>query len=153
MKRRPVLEVTLACLAVLLLAQALIGALSLSALNRLVVDTTADRVEVTARRAAGNIENGLRLGKPIEQFFGLRDSLRDSVAGSRDLRGAAVLLADGQTLALQGELPDGAIALAKALQSGGARDAGASRPPSGARMSGGESAVTLAAPLAGGGAH
>ncbi|WZB74544.1 hypothetical protein WJ972_28875 [Achromobacter insuavis] len=34
----------------LLLAQALIGALSLSALNRLVVDTTADRVEVVAPR-------------------------------------------------------------------------------------------------------
>ena len=48
LRRRPVLEVTLACLAVLLLAQALIGALSLSALNRLVVDTTADRVEVVA---------------------------------------------------------------------------------------------------------
>ncbi|EHK65656.1 putative inner membrane transport protein [Achromobacter arsenitoxydans SY8] len=143
------LEVTLACLAVLLLAQALIGALSLSALNRLVVDTTADRVEVIARRAAGNIENGLRLGKPIEQFFGLRESLRDSVAGSRDVRGAAVLLADGQTLALQGELPDGAVALAKALQAGGARDASASRRPSGALMSVGEGAVTLAVPLSG----
>ncbi|OLT99156.1 hypothetical protein BVK87_30795, partial [Achromobacter denitrificans] len=115
LRRRPVLEVTLACLAVLLLAQALIGALSLSALNRLVVDTTADRVEVIARRAAGNIENGLRLGKPLEQYFGLRDSLLDSVAGSRDLLGAAVLRADGQTLAVQGAQPDGAVALAQAL--------------------------------------
>lgn len=79
LRRRPVLEVTLACLAVLLLAQALIGALSLSALNRLVVDTTADRVEVVARRVAGNIENGLRLGKPLEQYFGLRDTDRKSV--------------------------------------------------------------------------
>ena len=40
LRRRPVLEVTIACLAVLLLAQALIGALSLAALNRLVADTT-----------------------------------------------------------------------------------------------------------------
>jgi predicted MFS family arabinose efflux permease len=151
LKRRPVLEVTLACLAVLLLAQALIGALSLSALNRLVVDTTADRVEVIARRAAGNIENGLRLGKPLEQFFGLRDGLRDSLSGSRDLRGAAVLLADGQTLAMQGELPDGAIALAKALDAGGTREAGATRRASGALMSVGEGAVTLAVPLAGAG--
>ncbi len=149
LKRRPVLEVTLACLAVLLLAQALIGALSLSALNRLVVDTTADRVEVIARRVAGNIENGLRLGKPLEQYFGLRDALRDSVSGSRDLRGAAVLLADGQTLAMQGDLPDGAVALAKALEAGAPRDAGATRRASGALMSVGDGAVTLAAPLAG----
>lgn len=149
LKRRPVLEVTLACLAVLLLAQALIGALSLSALNRLVVDTTADRVEVIARRAAGNIEIGLRLGKPLEQYFGLRDALRDSVSGSRDLRGAAVLLADGQTLAMQGDLPEDAVGLAKALEAGGGRDAGATRRPSGALMAVGDNAVTLAVPLAG----
>ncbi|MFJ3463682.1 MFS transporter [Achromobacter spanius] len=149
LKRRPVLEVTLACLAVLLLAQALIGALSLSALNRLVVDTTADRVEVIARRVAGNIENGLRLGKPLEQYFGLRDTLRDSVSGSRDLRGASVLLADGQTVAAQGDLPDGAMSLAKALDAGAGRDAGATRRPSGALMAVGDNAVTVAAPLAG----
>ncbi|MGY6268566.1 MFS transporter [Achromobacter denitrificans] len=152
LRRRPVLEVTLACLAVLLLAQALIGALSLSALNRLVVDTTADRVEVIARRAAGNIENGLRLGKPLEQYFGLRDGLRDSVAGSRDLLGAAVLRADGQTLAVQGELPDGASTLARALDAGANRDAHATRRASGALMSVADGTVTLAVPLAGTGA-
>lgn len=151
LRRRPVLEVTLACLAVLLLAQALIGALSLSALNRLVVDTTADRVEVIARRAAGNIENGLRLGKPLEQYFGLRDSLLDSVAGSRDLLGAAVLRADGQTLAVQGAQPDGAVALAQALDAGAARDNRATRRASGALMSVADGTVTLAVPLAGAG--
>ncbi|MCY1199086.1 multidrug resistance protein [compost metagenome] len=153
LRRRPVLEVTLACLAVLLLAQALIGALSLSALNRLVVDTTADRVEVIARRAAGNIENGLRLGKPLEQYFGLRDSLQDSVSGSRDLLGAAVLRADGQTLAVQGELPEGAVALAQALDAGATRDSRAARRASGALMSVSGGTVTLAVPLAGAGGN
>ncbi|MPT27032.1 MAG: hypothetical protein E2602_08995, partial [Achromobacter sp.] len=123
LRRRPVLEVTLACLAVLLLAQALIGALSLSALNRLVVDTTADRVEVVARRVAGNIENGLRLGKPLEQYFGLRDTLRDGLAGSRGVQGAAVLLADGQALATQGELPEDAAHLARTLDTAATRPA------------------------------
>jgi predicted MFS family arabinose efflux permease len=147
LRRRPVLEVTLACLAVLLLAQALIGALSLSALNRLVVDTTADRVEVIARRVAGNIENGLRLGKPLEQYFGLTESLRDSVSGSRDLRGAAVLLADGQRLASQGDVPGDAAMLARELNAGNGRIAGFSRRASGAVMAVADGNVTVAVPL------
>lgn len=147
LRRRPVLEVTLACLAVLLLAQALIGALSLSALNRLVVDTTADRVEVVARRVAGNIENGLRLGKPLEQYFGLRDTLRDGAAGSRGVQGAAVLLADGQALATQGELPEGAARLARTLDAGGPLAAGLARRGSGALVGVADDGVTVAVPL------
>ncbi|MGW8309338.1 MAG: MFS transporter [Achromobacter pulmonis] len=147
LRRRPVLEVTLACLAVLLLAQALIGALSLSALNRLVVDTTADRVEVVARRVAGNIENGLRLGKPLEQYFGLRDTLRDGLAGSRGVQGAAVLLADGQALATQGELPEDAAHLARTLDAGRATAAGVARRGSGALVAVAGDRVTVAVPL------
>ena len=41
-----------------LLAQALIGVLSLSALNRQITDMTADRLEVAARQIGGRIENG-----------------------------------------------------------------------------------------------
>lgn len=154
LRRRPVLEVTLACLAVLLLAQALIGALSLSALNRLVVDTTADRVEVVARRVAGNIENGLRLGKPLEQYFGLRDTLRDGLAGSRGVQGAAVLLADGQALATQGELPEDAARLVRTLDAGHAAiTAGAARRASGALVAVADDRVTVAVPLTAAGAR
>ena len=45
-------------LRLLLLAQALIGVLSLSALNRQITDMTADRLEVAARQIGGRIENG-----------------------------------------------------------------------------------------------
>ena len=56
--RPPALPMTLGCLAMLLLAQALIGVLSLSALNRQITDMTADRLEVAARQIGGRIENG-----------------------------------------------------------------------------------------------
>ena len=61
-RARPALPMTLGCLAMLLLAQALIGVLSLSALNRQITDMTADRLEVAARQIGGRIENGMRLG-------------------------------------------------------------------------------------------
>jgi predicted MFS family arabinose efflux permease len=136
-RRRPVLEVTLACLIVLALAQALMGALSLSALNRLDADTTADRAEVSARQMASSIENGLRLGKPLEQFFGLDDLLRKGLVGVHGARGVAVVLADGRLLARQGEVPAGAL-----------RPASAPRRDTGALMAGGDGLVTVAAPLA-----
>lgn len=79
--RHPILAVTLASLIVLVLAQALIGSLSLAALNRLMAQTTADRIEVTARSLGAEIQNGLRLGKPLAQFFGLDDILRKSSTG------------------------------------------------------------------------
>ncbi|ALM85834.1 MFS transporter [Bordetella sp. N] len=150
LRRRPVLEVTLACLAVLLLAQTLMGALSLAALDRLVADTTADRVEVVARRVAGNIDNGLRLGKPLAQYFGMDALLRDGTRGSDDLAGIAVLLPDGSPVAGHGDVP-GAAALARALF----RSQGAAPPhdmtarPSGALLSSTGGRVVVAVPLDG----
>lgn len=115
LRRHPVLEVTLACLAVLLLAQALIGALSLSALYRLNADMTADRVEVEVRQMATGIENGLRLGKPLGQFFGLNSLLEQRLGSLPDARGAAVLLADGQVVVAQGHPLDGLPELGRAV--------------------------------------
>lgn len=113
--RRPVLELTCACLGVLLLAQALIGALSLSALNRLATDTVADRGEVAAQRIVGNIQNGLRLGKPLGQFFGMNDILRDGLADVSGARGVAVVLADGRVLDSVGQPVPQADELGRAL--------------------------------------
>lgn len=149
LRRRPVLEVTLACLAVLLLAQALIGALSLSALNRLVADTTADRVEVATRQVAGGIENGLRLGKPLGQFFGLSNLLRDGVGAGRDVHGAVVVVADGRPLAAQGNPVIAADVLARAMRApaGAPLPDGVARRPSGALVSNADGLVTVAVPL------
>jgi predicted MFS family arabinose efflux permease len=113
--RRPVLELTCACLGVLLLAQALIGALSLSALNRLATDTAADRAEVAAQRIVSNIQNGLRLGKPLGQFFGLDDILRDGMADVSGAHGVAVVLADGRVLDSAGQAVPQADELGRAL--------------------------------------
>jgi len=147
LRRRPVLEITLACLGVLLLAQVLIGALSLAALNRLATDTTADRAEVAAHRIVGNIENGLRLGKPLGQFFGLDELLRDGMAGLRDARGVAVVLGDGRLLAAEGQAVPHAADLGLALAHS------ADLPRGMARRNGGDAAgrvmgqVVLAVPL------
>ncbi|OZI57172.1 MFS transporter [Bordetella genomosp. 1] len=150
LRRRPVLELTLACLAVLLLAQALIGALSLSALNRLIADTTADRVEVVARQMAGNVENGLRLGKPLGQYFGLKETLSDGLRDSRDVRGAVVLMRDGRAVAGLGEPVPAAAALAQALAGGPltAGDTAITRRSSGALVALGDTQVAVAVPLA-----
>ena len=100
-RARPALPMTLGCLAMLLLAQALIGVLSLSALNRQITDMTADRLEVAARQIGGRIENGMRLGKPLGQYFGLARHLHDSVQATAHLGGAAVHLLDGRELAAE----------------------------------------------------
>ncbi|MFY0478499.1 MFS transporter [Achromobacter marplatensis] len=83
----------------LILAQALIGVLSLAALNRLVTDITADRLEVAARQIGDSVETGLRLGKPLGQFFGLEDLLRSASKVAPELTGLAVYLPNGQVLA------------------------------------------------------
>jgi predicted MFS family arabinose efflux permease len=152
LRRRPVLEVTLACLAVLILAQALMGALSLSALNRLVSDTTADRVEVATRQLAGNIENGLRLGKPLAQFFGLDPLLREGRRGSTDIVGVAVTLPDGRTVASQGDIAN-APSVARGLfpSAGGALPEGISRRASGALVDTDSDRLAIAVPLVGNG--
>uniref|UniRef100_UPI0039EF45A5 MFS transporter n=1 Tax=Bordetella sputigena TaxID=1416810 RepID=UPI0039EF45A5 len=152
LRRRPVLEVTLACLAVLLLAQALIGALSLSALNRLIAETTADRVEVAARQIAGNIENGLRLGKPLGQFFGLRQLLGDGTRDADDIVGVGVMLPDGSDVAVVGQQA-GASVLARALfqPPGEPLPEGVARRASGALMRSADGRIMLAIRLSGGG--
>lgn len=84
---RPLLGVTLACVALLCLAQGLTGLLTLSALQRQIVDATAARVEASARQSAIVIENGVRLGKPLEQYFGLRDLLDGLLEESHGVTG------------------------------------------------------------------
>lgn len=102
-RRKPVRNVILACMVVLLLAQAMIGALSLSALNRLAADNTAERVALLARQTAAQIQTGLNLGKPLAQFFGLPRLLDDLRANVPDFQSAQVVLADGQVVAQLGE--------------------------------------------------
>ncbi|MCC2597571.1 MFS transporter [Pusillimonas sp. MFBS29] len=130
-RRRPLRDVLLACLLVLLLAQALIGSLSLSALNRLTEANTAERIELLARRTSSQIQTGMALGKPLNQFFGL-SSLLDQVSDQvPDLVSAGVVLIDGRELASIGTVPK-ADALLRALTPGATETGRALRMPSGA---------------------
>ncbi|NYT62677.1 MFS transporter [Alcaligenaceae bacterium] len=110
-RRRPVRDILLACMLVLLLAQGLIGALSLSALNRLITDNTAERVELMARQTSNHIQTGLALGKPLGQFFGLSHLLDDLASRVPDMLGASVVLADGRVVAAVGQAPQTASLL------------------------------------------
>src|SRR5699024_2867522 len=144
--RHPLRDVVLACMLVLLLSQAMIGALSLSALNDLTTDNTAKRVAVLASSAAARIENGMRLGKPLAQFFGLRDILTNLQNTIPDLQGASVVLANGQHVQNVGE----AIrvdALLAALQSDAPHDESIRRSASGTVYRTGADAITVAVPL------
>lgn len=101
-QRRAVRNVMFACVAVLLLGQLLIGALSLGALKRLETDSTADRIALIVGRTAGHIQAGLQMGKPLAQYFGLSllfDDLQRNLPG---LRSAAVVLIDGTVIASTG---------------------------------------------------
>jgi predicted MFS family arabinose efflux permease len=113
--RPAVLKIMLVCLGILLLAQILIGALSFSALDRLIEDMNADRIENVARRLQDNIENGLHMGKPLAQFFGLDAMLEDVLARSREISGVAVALPDGERLAERGTRVAKAETLRQAL--------------------------------------
>lgn len=111
-RRRPLRDVLFACILVLVLAQGLIGSLSLSALNRLSLDNTAQRLELLARQTSAQVQTGLDLGKPLAQFFGLSAMLESLPARVPDLEGASVVLADGRVLAAVGAPPESSGLLA-----------------------------------------
>lgn len=107
----PLLAIISGCLLVLLAAQMLIGALSLSALNRLSEDTSADRIEVSVLRTTLMIETGVRLGKPLAQYFGLQATLEDGLRDLPGLVGAVVTRVDGTPLAKVGKPVNGFMSL------------------------------------------
>lgn len=107
--RKPVRSVLLACMLVLLVAQALVGSLSLSALSRLVDDNTTERVQLVASQTAGQIQNGLQLGKPLAQYFGLTQHLQTLQERVPDISHTSVVLADGRVLAQIGGSSPGGI--------------------------------------------
>src|SRR5690554_5148972 len=119
-RKRAMRNVVLACVAVLLLGQLLIGALSLAALMRLGADSTADRLSLIAGRTAGQVQAGLNLGKPLTQYFGLSlafERLSDDIP---ELQAAAFVLDDATVLASVG--PDLPVArLLRELRQGAGR--------------------------------
>ncbi|MBV6274068.1 MFS transporter [Alcaligenaceae bacterium CGII-47] len=153
--RRPVRDVLLACVLILLLAQSLVGALSLSALNSLVANNTAERIELLTQQTATQIQTGVQLGKPLAQYFGLSTLLDDLHARVPDMLGASVVLFDGRVLASKGA-EVGAGSLVRVLadhQSQAGRDSAISLRPSGAVQRTDANSVTVAVPVGQAGAE
>lgn len=151
-RRRVVAEIVAACVVILLLAQGLTGLLTLAAYNRLAVTASAERAELIARDTAARIETGLRLGKPLTQYFGLVDQLDRSLAQMPGLTGASVVLADGYVLATWGQPPPATPALiAAGIKPTGQADegAGVERLASGTAMQAINDVVVVAVPLSG----
>jgi len=83
---------------VLILAQALIGALSLSALNHEVKENTSDRIALKAQQTVDQIQAGLVLGKPLQQYFGLENLLAQLVKETPGVAAVEVLGRDKQPI-------------------------------------------------------
>lgn len=119
-QRRAVRNVMLSCVAVLVVGQLLIAALSLAALLRLGTDSVADRLSLIAGRTAGQIQAGLQLGKPLGQYFGLSLVFERLQADIPELQAAAVVLDDDTVLASFGtDIPT--PRLLRELRQGGTR--------------------------------
>jgi predicted MFS family arabinose efflux permease len=115
--------VVLACVVVLLLAQGLIGALSLSAIDTLARNNAQERLTLVTRQMAADIQNGLNLGKPLAQYFGLERQLQPLAEQLPGLHQATVSLQGGDILArIAGTAQAASVHASAALRdSGGAQ--------------------------------
>src|SRR5690606_7767845 len=145
-RRRPLRDVLLTCLIVLLLAQGLVGSLSLSALNCLTNDNTSDRIELFKLPTSSPNQSGLQLSKTFNQVYGLsalRGEVQDQVP---DLAGASVVLMNGQELASVGMHPK-ASRLLQAFSSQAEDQTDVIRLPSGAVRQADEKGLRVGVPL------
>lgn len=94
-KRNAVWHQILAFIMILVMAQVLIGALSLSALSQLTTNNISERIELEARQSAASIQTGLHLGKTLEQYFGLNQVLKDLESKVSGFVGASVVSSSG----------------------------------------------------------
>ncbi|GAA5237002.1 MFS transporter [Verticiella sediminum] len=113
-----------ACLAILVVAQAFIGMLGLASFSRLATDATVERVALLARSTAAQIENGLRLGKPMAQYTGLARLLEDTIQGQQDVVRISVILPDGHALEAIGQPRSPHGGLSRAVAGAGAEPPG-----------------------------
>lgn len=122
-RRNPLRYVLLACVLVLLLAQGLMGALSVSAINRLVLENSRERLQLVVQQVAADIQTGLNLGKPLAQYFGLDRHLLPLQQQLPGLYRAQVVLQQGNVLAsVHGDAVAGALQVTAPLNDrGGAK--------------------------------
>lgn len=115
-RRNPLRSIVVACVLVLLAAQGLIGALSLSALNRLAHQNTYERVSLVTRQVANDIQAGLNLGKPLAQYFGLSRHLEELQARLPGVLSVRLVLDQSQVVGTRASTQvTGGVAVSAAL--------------------------------------
>lgn len=95
----------LACLLILSLAQMLMGGLSLAALQRLQADNTAQKFDLYAAQTVERIQLGLNLGKSLEQYYGLQQTLEQLQRRLPQAQYVAVVSAQGKVIRQAGAPP------------------------------------------------
>lgn len=96
---------------ILLLALALNGTLTLGAMRAVITDSMASSVRVVGHDWALRMQDAIRYGKPISQYFGLRSSLLE-IAGDLPMASlVALTLPDGRILDAVGAHAEGGLAL------------------------------------------
>ncbi len=85
-------------LLLLLCAQIFCGILSVSSFEKVYVDSLTGIYLIPARTVRRSIENGLRLGKRLERFYGLERLLKAVKVKARDISGAIVVDSEGKVI-------------------------------------------------------
>jgi predicted MFS family arabinose efflux permease len=98
------LKVLFSCLALLVAAQAFNGVLTLSSLERLYSDILTSGFRISGHDAASKIETAVRLGKPLNRFFGFDRLEADLRADLPEARHVFLMTGDG-TVVQGGETP------------------------------------------------
>jgi len=86
-------------LLLLLCAQIFCGVLSVSSFEKVYVDSLTGIYLIPARTIQRSIENGLRLGKSLEHFYGLERLLKAVKVKAHDLSGTIVVNSEGKIIA------------------------------------------------------
>ncbi|MEW5772522.1 MAG: MFS transporter [Thermodesulfobacteriota bacterium] len=119
------LKLLLTTLAILVLAMAFNGGLSVSSLEKLSLNSLIARYQVVANAFRSQVAQSIRYGKPLERFFGITRMMEDVRADLPDLSNIMVVSTEGAVLyslddsRIGQQWPDLAGPEAKTLSAGG----------------------------------
>ena len=92
------LKLLVTTLAILVLAMAFNGGLSISSLEKLSLNSLIARYQVVANAFRSQVAQSIRYGKPLERFFGITRLMEDVQGDLPDLTNILVVSPDGRVL-------------------------------------------------------
>ncbi len=92
------IRILICTLALLILAQGFNGSLSISAFEKLYLNSLISSYQVVGKDIQRNIQSAVRFGKPIKKFFGITKLFEEINANMPDLDNVDVTLPDGKVL-------------------------------------------------------